>query len=259
MSQEGMLAEVAKNRAEARANAKQGKEEALPQGAAPIEVEDDDVAVTEPASAEGTEEVVTEVEPETLIKIGGREFTSQKEAFAYAEELERENESTKAYNQGVKEALAATAKPVEEVPVEDNFEEKFYSDPKAAIKEAEERATLKAVAIVQAEAKKEGYWKTFLDENPDLERSDAEEMLKRQWNVIGKMTDFTAAQKALATAVRADYQRKADRLKPRTELPQSRGVQAVSTGGGGGQRVTQAPKEEKVLSMSEQMRNLRKR
>lgn len=250
-----MLAEVAKNRAEARnqANAKKGSEEVLPAGAAPLEDSSDDDSSSQSAESEGAEEVVSEVEePKTLIKIGGKEFTSQREAIAYAEELERENEVTKAYNMGIRETLAAQAPAATEAPVEDNFEEKFYSDPKAAIKDAEERATQKAVSYIQAEQRKEKLWSDFLSEYPDLDRKDAERILAENFNTIGKMTDTKAAMKALATQTRAEYQRMAERLKPRSELPQNRGTQAVSTGSGGSSGVTRPQKEEKVLSMSEQ-------
>lgn len=222
--------------------------------------EDDDL----PAGSEPVVEVeassnveVVEEEVEELIRIGDKEFKTQSEAIRYAEKLEADKLAAEAYNQGMRDTLAAHTTPQEEV-IEDNFEEKFYSNPKQALLEAEERATQRAVNEIKKEQNKEAMWNKFLTKNPDVNREDAELILQRNWETIGKMTDFDKAMELLATKTRSYYQDIIDRAKPRKELP-NKGGQAVSAGSSTKGGVT--PKEEKKESLDfiSELKRIRRR
>ncbi len=220
--------------------------------------DDDDLpAGTEPVVEleAAAEEPVEDVEE--LIRIGDREFKTQSEAIRYAEKLEADKLAAEAYNQGMRDTLAAHTT-VPDAAVEDNFEEKFYSNPKAALKEAEERATQNAVNLVRAEQNKETMWNKFLTKNPDVNREDAELILQRNWETIGKMTDYEKAMEVLASKTRSYYQEIIDRAKPRKELP-NKGGQAVSSGASSKGGVT--PKEEKKESLDfiSEMKRMRRR
>jgi hypothetical protein len=241
--------------------------EDLPVGSAPVEASGDEEAPVVEAEATPQSEAPEEkapaakaspVEEEESIRIGDREFKSQAEALKYAGELEEEKLRLELYNQGVRDALqsnqpAAPAAPVEE----EDFDSKFYTDPKSALKKVKEDAKSELRAELQAEKTREKMWDTFLTANPDIDRPDAERILRDNWETIGKMTDVDKAMKALATKTRSEYQRMAEKFKPRTELPAKRG-QAVSTGSSAMSGVTPLPKEEKVLTFAEEMKRMRR-
>lgn len=204
-----------------------------------------------PAAAEG--ESVTE-EP---IRINGKVFTSQREAFAYAEEIAREKELTDAHAAGIREALEATRAPVQPEPEpEDDFEQRFYSNPKEALREVQSKARDEAVAIIKAETQREKIWNDFLNENPDIRRKDAERILQENWDTFGRMTDLKKAQAALAQRVRAEYEEIVTLAKPRVALGDKKQVQSPS---GGQPKGVTLKKEEKPLDFASQMRAVFKR
>ncbi len=198
-------------------------------------------------------------EEEDVIRIGEQEFKSQKEALEYARKLEQDKLVSEAYNMGIKETLQQVRPQEEAPPPEDNFEEKFYSDPKGTLQKFKEEAKQEALSSIKAEQRAEVMWETFLTQYPDIERRDAQRILQENWETVGKMTDLEKAMKVLAQKTRAEYQRIADRLKPRTELPPNRNPQAVSAGRGGVTPPPMAQKEEKVLTMAEQLKSMRRR
>jgi len=207
----------------------------------------DDAA--EASGADGDDE-------ETLIRIGDKTFKTEAAALAYAEQAEREREIERAHTLGVREAIEALKPaPAPAKEEEDDFDAKFYTDPKAALEAVRTRATADAVAQVRTEIAREGHWTSFLNDHPDIDRKDAERILQENWDTLGKMT-FTEGRKELARATRAEYQRIIDRLKPRTELPNNRGQSLAA-----GQRV--APKsvtpqrEEKPLDFVSQLKKLK--
>lgn len=237
-----------------------GQADELPEGSSPLEASEkasaDEAEVAEEASAE-TERVASAEEPETLITINGREFKTQSEAIKYAEELERKAEAAELYNQGVRDALSA-GKPIEAQaqPEDDNFEERFYANPKEMLKEVQQKATQDALRQIQAEQKKEALWTEFLSSNPDIRRKDAERVLQENWDTLGAMTDVSRAMKVLAQKTRAEYQDIIDHHKPRTELAAKKG-QVVSPAGGSAPRVTPQKKEEAPLDFASQLRKLK--
>lgn len=259
-----MLREVAQAKAEAQSavkgHSKQNETEELPEGTSPIEARS--------ASSEGEEtppeETSTEAqgdatpeEDEGPIRIGDQTFKTNQEAIRYAEQLEREKLLSEAHAAGVREALEATRiqSPAAEEP-EDDFDARFYANPKGTFQEVEDRATQKALAIMQAEKRKEDLWDKFLTDFPDVRRKDAERILRENADTIGKITDTEKGMKALAQLVRSEYQEIVNLTKPRTELP-NKGTRGLSPSGGTPQRVTQPKKDDAPLDFISQMKKLR--
>jgi len=267
--QSDTLKELAQAKEEARQAARSGgnhsdEAEELPAGSSPLEASAETTEDEEETPEEASEEAEGESgggapagdDDEGPVRIAGREFKSTKEAIAYAEEIEHNRLLTEAHAAGIREALEATRGPAQPDPEpEDDFEQRFYSDPKKTFKEVEERAVQKALGMLQADQKREKIWAEFLEENPDIRRKDAERILQENWDTIGKMTDFVRAQKTLALKVRAEYEEIRGLGKPRTELQAKK--QTQSPGGGRPSSVTQTKKEERPLSMVEQMRKLK--
>lgn len=187
---------------------------------APVEAAPEAPAAEAPAPAE-----------EKPIRIGDQEFSTQEEAFKYAEKLAQEKLIGNAYQTGVQEAIAALKPQAEAAPAPEEDDTEYYVDPKAAIAKAEERATKKALEAIKAEQKREELWGKFEAKYPDIRREDADRILRKaeNWNTIGKMDDHEKAMSLLATKVRAEYQEIIDRVKPRSALP-NKGGQAVSSG-----------------------------
>lgn len=265
-----MLNEVRQAREAARTTAKtgeggnpNGQADELPEGTSPLEA-----SAEAPVAAEETSpEAPTETEGDTVaaaaetgepIIIGDREFTSEKEALKYAQQIEQERLRTEAHSAGIREALEATrvqANPTP--PPEDDFEQRFYSNPKETLKTLKEEATREALQVIKQEQNRENLWSQFLNEHPDIRRSDAERMLQTHWETIGKMTDLPKAMKVLASKVRADYAEITEMMKPRTVLADKK--QVLSPSGGAPRSVTPTKKEDAPLAFTAQMRAAFKR
>lgn len=260
-----MLKEVAKVKEDTTSTAKgeggqTNEAEELPEGSSPFEARSADAAV-ESEVAEGSSEETEGSSPAPVarkIKIGEREFDSESDAIKYAEELERKTEAAELYNQGVRDALAANTRPAEATPEpEDNFEERFYANPKEALKEVQSRARDEAVSLIRAENKREALWNQFLSENPDIRRKDAERILAENAETIGRMTDTIKAMKALAQKTRAEYEEIRDLGKPRTELLNKQN-QGLSPSGGAPKRVTPKENNSAPLSFTEELKRLKR-
>ncbi len=236
-----------------------GEAAELPEGASPLEARPDAAEDEGEASEEASVADAAPAKEEETIVIGGKEFKSHAEALAYAEQLADERDKAELYNQGVRDALAAQSRPAQpqEEP-EDDFEQRFYSNPKEALKEVEARATRKALEQIEAVNQKEKLWTQFLSENPDIRRKDAERVLAENNDTIGRMTDISAAMKKLAHKVRAEYEEIRDLYKPRTELKRKENP-GLSPSGGARDRVTPQKKDERPLSFVEEMRRSRNR
>lgn len=253
-----MLKEVSSLHKEMKSVATAGEAE-LPSGAAPV-VEPPVEEAAAPAEAAPVEETpeaeAPKAEPETLIRIGSQVFKSQAEAIAYAERLEEEKLVSEAYQSGVRDAIQSQAPAASVAPQEDNFEEEFYSNPKATLAKIKEQAKSEIREENSAAQRKENLWRTFEERYPDIDRRDAELILAQNVDTVGKMTDIDKAMEVIARKTRAEYQRIVERYKPRTELPASRG-QATVPSSASGRGVTPQKKDEPVLTMAQQMKNLR--
>lgn len=260
--------EMAKLRAQQRGEVTEPDEE-LPQGSP----QDETIEETPELKAESTEEASEAPEGDTKdgdhelelspgeeepIRIGDQTFKTQKEAIAYAEKLEYDKIISEAHAAGVREALEAQRlkdQPTPEEPEDDNFEERFYANPKEALREIEERAIKRAEERVSQSAQREQLWNEFLNEYPDIRRKDAERVLQENWDTIGTLTDYGKGKKLLAQKVRAEYDEIVSRLKPKVAM--ERKAQALSPSGGAPRGVTPQAREEKPLSFAEQMRKLK--
>lgn len=253
----GMAAQAALNKKNKAAKASgEEVETELPKGAAQVEA----VAEVEETTAEALEgaEVVAApaVEEEEPIRIAGKTFKTQKEAIAYAEQLEQEKLISEAHAMGVREAIAAqqAATPPPAV-VEEDFETKFYSNPKETLREIQARARDEAVAVIRAETTREKAWNDFLSEYPDIRRQDAEVILANSAKTIGVLP-WEEGRKALAQAVYKEYDEIANLRRPKTELHQKK--QVLSPSGGAARGVTPKTDDEKPLSFSQQLRRLKR-
>lgn len=242
-----------------------GEAQNLPVGAATVEegsAEQEAGAEAAPAQDNASDpgESRPKQQQKELIKIGEREFETQEEAIKYAEQLESERLVAEAYNQGIRDHINATQAPAQVPPQEeDKFEEEFYSNPKETLKKIEDRATQRALSLVQAESRREGLWNKFFSKYPDLEghRWLCETTLERRKDIILNIKDEERAMKVLATETRKIFQDYNERTKPATEL-KKQGGQAVSAGSGTAPGVTPAKKESRPLTLSEQLRSLKK-
>lgn len=248
-------------------SSKKGEEEevTLPEGqvAASEETENAQVEAVEPESKEESEvkaptKTKEDEEEETLIRIGDKEFKSQADALKYAESLEYEKLAGDNYNRGIQDAMQAIRPQEPQVQEEDDFEEKFYSNPKETLKAVKDQATQEAIAQIKKEQTRESLWNQFLTENPDLRRKDAQRVLEENWETLGKITDLPKAMKLLAVKTRAEYQEIAERLRPRTELP-NKGGQAVSAGSATPPSVTRAQKEATSPNFIAEMKKMKRR
>lgn len=248
-------------------SSKKGEEEevTLPEGqiAASEETENAQVEAVEPESKEESEikaptKAKEDEEEETLIRIGDKEFKSQADALKYAESLEYEKLAGDNYNRGIQDAMQAIRPQEPQVQEEDDFVEKFYSNPKETLKAVKDQATQEAIAQIKKEQTRESLWNQFLTENPDLRRKDAQRVLEENWETLGKITDLPKAMKLLAVKTRAEYQEIAERLRPRTELP-NKGGQAVSAGSATPPGVTRAQKEATSPNFIAEMKKMKRR
>lgn len=254
-----MLEELKDSKEHGEAN---GEAAELPEGSSPLEAREDATENAEETSEEASGESATSETPvreEKSIIIGGKEFKSEAEALAYAEQLADERDKAELYAQGVRDTLAQQSRPAQqqEEP-EDDFDQKFYANPKEALKEVEARATRKALEQIEAVNTREKLWTQFLSENPDIRRKDAERVLQENSSTIGNMTDVSLAMKKLAQKVRAEYEEIRDLAKPRTELKRKENP-GVSPSGGSRSGVTPQKKDDRPLSFVEEMRRSRLR
>ena len=249
-----MLKQVqqAKEEAAAAARGEQIEQaEELPQGASPLEASAEAPVAEEPAAETVVEAASTQ---EKLIRIGSQTFKTDEEAEEYVLKLERDKLVAEGVAVGVKEALSGLGAQSVPTPVveEEDLEAEFYANPKETLKKVQAKARDEALAAIRAEQHKESLWNEFLTEYPDLERVDAERIIIQHAKMIDAITDKKKAMAYIAEKTREDYRRIADRLKPRTELPQTRQVQSL--GGTPTKSVTPAKKDERPLSFAEQMR-----
>lgn len=236
----------------------------LPAGNAPIE----------PPAAPEPELQATAAEGE--IRIGDKTFKTQDEAFAFAtEELQRKNheiELADAYRAGVSDRSSSDAPAAPLVPESEAdqairilgiSETEFYENiPGALLKLAakiREDVTQEVRARGAAETAEQAAWREFYTRHPDLEGFDEDvrsALVKHEAEV--KATVRTKGKDAgyalLAQKTKKKFQDYADKLKPKTALPNG----STATPPKGQTNVTQTTQPTKILSMAEQVRSIRK-
>jgi len=210
-------------------------------------------------TTEVTQEVTEEIK-EAPITIDGREFTDHAEAWKYAESLAQDKAANDNYRQGVQDAMSQpngqVASPV--TPEPDDFEEKFYADPKKYLTERDDKIRKQIKDEVTQESTQKAtvdrLWNQFYNDNPDLVGKDrlVKSLLEENWNTLGHMTDAPSAMKILAQKTRTEIQSYIESSQPRTELPNNAG----GASGGSQSQVTPKKTDEPVLSFIEQVNKL---
>lgn len=192
------------------------------------------------------------------ILIGGRTFTNEADAIAYARELEEQRTASDAYRQGVQDTAATQQgnPPATPLAVEDDFNEKFYGDPKTylddAIKKASDDGYQRAIKEVDQRSAQDNLWKQFYEQNPELKSKDqlVRTILSENMNTLGKMTDHQAAMKILARKTRDQIKSWLDEEKPKEELSNA----GIGASPGSQSQVTPKKTEEKPLDFISQLR-----
>lgn len=203
--------------------------------------------MSEVEETKGTEEEVVSTEQEAQAeagitegddgeyKIGDQSFRTAQEAFAYANSLVHDKAiveaQANAYRQAVVDASVAQSgaqNVTQNVPQEeDNFEQRFYEDPKKYLAEMrnkiKEEAKQEILGTVQQQTEDEKLWGEFFKQNPDLAdfKEDCEVTLtkiQRDVAAINKAKGQKAAMDFLAQKTRAKFQAYAELSKPKREL-----------------------------------------
>lgn len=207
-------------------------------------------------------EVATpEPKAEAKIKIGDREFADTQEAWAYAQELEREKLAADAFRHGIETASRAAPgnpPPRPEEPTE--IDPLFYTDPQAYHKKLAAELKQQVLSEVdQVQVKKQRNdetWKQFYQDYPDLAKSGVlvQVALDHNWERL-KLVNTNIALKEIAQMARAMKKEITDADAPGQELPR---VGSTASPGNGTQ-VTRKVPEERALSFVEQFRNINKK
>lgn len=229
--------------------------------------------VSEPViTPTGGEAAAQDLSPaaEDPIQIGDRTFATQAEALAFARESLRESEHQRAiveaYNTGLTERGVQSVQPAAPAaPADDpKWEERFYSNPKATLKEfadtIRKEVRTEVLSTVNTQSEEQKLWSEFFTRHPDLEgfQEDATTILNRYDKEVRALVSTKGKEQGmdfLAQKTRAKFEEYNERRKPTRALP---------NGGAGTVPSTQtnvtnknAPKEEKPLSFVEQIRQNR--
>ncbi len=209
---------------------------------------------------EPPQEETPQAEPK--FKLGGREFGSQEEAWAYAEQLEQERLAADAFRQGVELASKANQgnpvpQPVPSAPEE--IDPEYYTNPQGYFAKRESEIIAKAKAAVDQDLRlrksHEDTWGQFYTDYPDLAaaREFVDLTLQQNWATL-QHVEKNQALKQLAEKTRAKLKPIIDARLPKTQLPKV----TTAASPGGAQQVTPQKKQPQALSLTQQMKNLKK-
>lgn len=210
--------------------------------------------VPQPQAAEAAPEA-----PQTAkIRIGSKEFTNQEEAFAYAEELERQRDAADAFRLGVEAATKVTpGNPEPAAPPEpQELDPEYYTNPQEYWRKREQqiidRAEQRVQQSIQRQRSHEETWNKFYSDYPDLSQvRDIVEMTRQQhWGTLQHMQVETGL-KELADKTRAKLRSYVQAQMPKVILPKGPPTTA-SPGGAPGVTSRQAPKP--VLNFAQQVK-----
>jgi hypothetical protein len=207
---------------------------------------------------EVVEEPAVAAKAEEEILIGGKTFTNEADAIAYARELEQERLASDAYRQGVQDAAIQTkGNPSDAAQGEkEDFNEKFYENPQdfiaQAVKKAADDGYQRAITEVDQRSQKENLWNEFYSQNPELKSKDklVQTILQDNWDVLGHMKDHKAAMKILAKKTKDTIRAWIDEDKPKETLANTQ----IGASPGSQSQVTLKKTEEKPLDFISQIR-----
>lgn len=196
-------------------------------------------------------------------RIKGRDFATQEEAWAFAEEEMAKVDAADALRQGIElgmKAAGGNPAPQPVVPAEaQEIDPEYYTNPQAYFIKREAQTIAKAQQAIRAEQQRaqthEQTWSKFYTDYPDLTSAQEFVELTRQqnWGTLEHM-QVEPALKLLAEKTRAKLKPIIEARMPKTVLPK---VAAAATPGGA-QQVTSQKTPSKPLSFVEQQRNLKK-
>ena len=229
------------------------------QGRAPPEAAGDKSAESVPVPQAAAAEAPKK--EEAKIKIGDKEFTKTEEAWAYAQELEREKLAADAFRQGIEAAtVGQKGNPAPAEEPKEKFDEQFYANPEEYLKKREQQIEAKVLGRITQEtemkARNEKTWNEFYSEYPDLVNSKelVQITLQQNWEAL-KFADTKKALKIVAEHTREKRKKMLEDLLPSAELKR---VTTVASPGNTVQ-VTQKAQEEKPLNFVSQFRTMRQR
>ncbi len=212
-------------------------------------------AVAEPEAEVPAEEI--------KFKIGGKEFSTQEEAWTYAESLEQERLAADAFRQGVEVASRmnpGNPAPAPAAPTEpEEIDPEYYTNPKAYFAKREAQMIDRARAAIEQDSQRkqthEETWTQFYSDYPDLAsaRDFVDLTLQQNWNTL-QHVETKQALKQLAEKTRAKLKPIVEARMPKTELPKPK--HAVSAGGA--EQVTQPKTAAQPLNFTQQMAKLKK-
>lgn len=202
------------------------------------------------------------------IKIGTRFFDTEEEAFAYAEELDRQKDVDDAFRQGIEAAqntvnsnsLEAKAIPT---PEEEEIPAEYYTNPAKYFREQNARVVAEAAKLatqqVAAQATHNETMMHFWNENPDLAKNKATKDL-----TLGVLSEnFKALEKVptdkalviIAEKARKKLEELGVTTLPTKVLPSSTKPAASA---GSSSAPTRPKTVEKVLNWTEQLKNMKR-
>lgn len=202
------------------------------------------------------------------IKIGERTFTSQDEAIAYAEDLERQRLVDEAFRQGIETAqqvagsnptAAAAVAPQEPETVPDIY----YTNPAAYLKQRDEQILARATQAINEQAAKQernkATWQKFWSDYPDLASNEAtkdltDKIYRENFDRL-KHVKTEVALKEIATKTREMMKGLGVTILPQKTLPS---ITKPVVSSGSSSTTTRPRQEEKVLNWTQQMKNMKK-
>ena len=208
-----------------------------------------------------------------VVEIDGHKFDSEASALKWALEnksqLEREKDLAEAYRSGISDAQTfSPGTPLnQQAPKQEdedpNFEERFYANPKEVLRELKTKIKQEAFADFQratsARDIEREVWDKFSSSYPDLAdfKEDVETIANHpeHKDVIQALVRTKGQETAMsyvAQKTRAKFQAYVEATKQKTVLPS--GANRGLTPSGAGKSVTLPKKEDKPLSMREQLR-----
>ncbi len=178
-------------------------------------------------------------EPQEEIQIGERTFKTQAEAVAYAQSALRQKEQelavVEAYNAGLVErgGAAPQAQPAA-APPPDNWEERFYANPRGTLQELREEIKKEVLGSVAGQTEDDKMWAEFNRRHPDLDgfKEDVSSVLTRYDREIRALASTKGKEQAmdfLAQKTRAKFEDYNERKKPSRTLPNGSGGSPPST------------------------------
>ncbi len=223
----------------------------------------------EAAAAGG--EVTSAAEPATLpqeaaetgekIRLGGKEFATQAEAWAYAEQLEREKDVSDAFRQGVEAgnpppqaaAPAPTPEPAFDVDI---LDPDYKIKLQAYLTKRDADLTAKVLQTVEQSKSTTDMWAGFYRDYPDLDKArDIVELTMKQNEKVLFPMEIPQALAFLAERTRAKLKPYLDAAMPKVVLPKV----TTAASPGGAQGVTPKIQPSKPLSFTEQMKKNKRR